>query len=328
MEEDLQKHLEKRLGSSQQRELVAQQKRREATTQRERRKELANERHNQTLLRALEPKKNAPKKRKTAEVVQWRHGLEADFAIRMERLQMLAEDRCPDTVAYRNLVSLRDAMPSFLFSRDREMAVAAEADARLARREAAERREAEAQKLRAAHAQSMRKVFVEIDENHGRGCKIKKPRKQKNNIQSYFVKKRVSFEKQTEKAFERFYFDTLIERPQFNEATPVAITDEVDSESEEDELPYDMCTTCRIPLVTDASMGALTCQACGVMKRGGFGVGFKQTFNESQASVRSAAPYERISHVSSCPFQLRPRIRSGSRCCIPPRDCVCTRPRS
>jgi hypothetical protein len=60
--------------------------------------------------------------------------------------------------------------------------------------------------------------------------------------------------------------------------------------------PEFTCSECSGDLVLDHRTGTTACPFCGVSRVGGLGLGVQQTFADGQASSRTAAPYERISH--------------------------------
>lgn len=62
------------------------------------------------------------------------------------------------------------------------------------------------------------------------------------------------------------------------------------------------CDDCKTDLFVDSVTGTLVCKSCGVSVSGGEGIGYKQSFSESQSKNRGAAPYERLAHVSFISF--------------------------
>ena len=58
-----------------------------------------------------------------------------------------------------------------------------------------------------------------------------------------------------------------------------------------------VCVICNIPMINDAQHGESVCPSCGVVSRGTHN--HEMTFQQQQqSSLRGAAPYERIAHVS------------------------------
>lgn len=62
------------------------------------------------------------------------------------------------------------------------------------------------------------------------------------------------------------------------------------------EVEEEMCGDCGVQMIMDQKTHFLSCPGCGVVTKGKNM--FQQSFAEQQSSSRTAAPYERIAHVS------------------------------
>lgn len=58
------------------------------------------------------------------------------------------------------------------------------------------------------------------------------------------------------------------------------------------------CEQCNLNYMVDMKQGNMSCPGCGVVTKGGEGIGYQVTFSHQQATQKAAAPYERLAHVS------------------------------
>lgn len=317
--EKIQEELDRRLDEAPRRRLHVQQKHQEARSQRERRQERARKRRSATLLRASAPKEKTFKRKKKT-LYRGIITADADFRAKMEQLEMLMNDRRPDPTAVRYLTSLRRNMPHFLSAREREVGHASERDLFLENQQKAKRLEEEKQRERNEHRRALGPALLQINPSHGEGSKPRAvARKRPRNLAGFFKKSTGGFKRKTERAFNEYYFERFINQPETAHEFPAALVDSSDSDSSDEEVPEHNCKSCNIALVSDMKTGCVTCPGCGVVNTGGFGVGYKQTFSESQASTRSAPPYDRLSHVSIALFLHLLRTLPGTPCCTPSR---------
>lgn len=142
----------------------------------------------------------------------------------------------------------------------------------------------------------MKDVLSDIDKDFGVGSKIKKP--QVKSLTAFFKKAPGFNLDKEEKHFNSLYFTQVVgSSHRIYNFTELDFGEEI-SDCEEEVLDEFSCSNCKARMIVDHKMGQLTCASCGFSKQGGFGVGLKQTFNESQSSSRTPAPYDRTSHVS------------------------------
>jgi hypothetical protein len=228
----------------------------------------------------------------------------------LERFDMAEHDKpssCDDDAAARREAYMANyaAWGSF-----REHALGVAAEAGRVEAQAAEKRRAEAQvqAYRRAHARALcpSLVLVATQVPHGSGAKIRADAPRAATLTGYFAPCPEARRDTVATTYTRFYHDNVVGATARVGGWPMLGTSECDAFSDDHDAGPDggngtgmaVCSECGTALMVDAAMGAMVCGGCGISQQGGAGVGLKQTFAESQASSRPAAPYERLAHVS------------------------------
>lgn len=299
MGDDLLEELEQRTRFEPRRELQHQQKRRFEQTRRAQRLENARKKRDATLLRACINAKPRPKRKRAirpAKRALTAEEVERDFRARMEHLGLALEDPRADRAEVQALQALQRVMPAWRNFKARELQTASRADQSRVQRVQKKRRDSERASAQREHARAFAPVLRAIDPEH---CCAPRAtaRPPFRSLKSFFRKTDGVFQAKTERRFNAFYFDMMVDRRHPSEEFPLAAVETSESEDEgarPDESSA--CARCLVPLVANHREGILTCPSCGVIRAGGFGLGYKQSFPEWSASTRTAAPYERLSH--------------------------------
>lgn len=281
--------------------LVAQQRRQGERELWRMRRQMSDKKRKDTLFRAAMPrtKHTRPRGKRRGRPcimyppVQQRHGeMEENFAMMREDKYGVDTDwedsYCSNYMAWqeRRAVALRDAGEQDDFDERQQL-----------RRQ--ERREAAA--LQEAHKAKMREVFETIatEVPHASGCKLVEEPAVFSSISGYFERKTGRFRDRVQRVFDRFYH----ERVAVAEQEDISEWPEFDDDFNEASDQKRRCTTlerrcpeCDMEQIAEEATGYLVCMHCGLSVKGGEGVGYRQSFAEAQASVRAAAPYDRLAH--------------------------------
>ena len=113
-----------------------------------------------------------------------------------------------------------------------------------------------------------------------------------------FQKKEKSFVDIITKTLVRFYFDTLVHEKKLIHTFPELVENKMELEMTHiTNNSQNVCEVCQEPLLVEEVLGHTVCPKCSVVKQGGCGVGFKQSFIEAQSSNRGPATYNREHHL-------------------------------
>ena len=116
-----------------------------------------------------------------------------------------------------------------------------------------------------------------------------------------------------ERLYCSFYFETLV-----SSTKPICVFPEIPTYTKENKKTTsssDYCDNCDAELVIDEAMGQVTCPVCYIVKQGGEGLGYKQSFIEAQSSNRAPAQYDRRHHFR----EFIQRLEGAERTEIPER---------
>ena len=154
-----------------------------------------------------------------------------------------------------------------------------------------------------AHKAKLLPTLLAICPAHGTGAKMR-PVEGHNaaSLPGYFSSVSGQMRRKTAREFQVFFatevaYDVrsaVVEWPVPAGRAETASDDEKSSTG--NEASEFTCDECSGDLVFDHRTGTTACRFCGVSRVGGLGLGVQQTFADSQASSRTAAPYERLSH--------------------------------
>jgi hypothetical protein len=151
-----------------------------------------------------------------------------------------------------------------------------------------------------SHKARMTPVLLAICPSHGTGAKMRPEETVgASSLTGYFSPAQGETRRKTIREFHVFFSNQVVEARALVTAwpTPPGQSDAASESSEVGQVDSDfVCATCNGELVFDHRTGSTTCTMCGVSRAGGMGLGVQQTFADSQASSRTAAPYERIAH--------------------------------
>lgn len=284
---------------------VRQQKAEEERRQRDQRKATAKRKRTETLMRKSEPQtkltklekksKRAKTKLKQQNKVYSENDVKLKHAEILETFAMGMED--PTVKDHSWFKIYMQNYNEWSMAKNQKCFDAMEEDDRYKKKLEREQKKQEERKTINKHKYRMKGVFEEIDENYGRVSKINKD---KPKSLSAFFKKAPGFNLTKEQRhYNSIYFSQVVDSKRLVYSFAELDQEEAVSDCENDKPGEYSCDNCKKDMIVDQKMGQLTCPECGFSKQGGFGVGLKQTFSESQASSRTPAPYDRTSHVSS-----------------------------
>lgn len=124
-------------------------------------------------------------------------------------------------------------------------------------------------------------------------------------LMQFFPRRPDACKREVERVFRECYLERVSETFDFliqdwPEYKPIKTEEEEARERErvlkEKRRSQMRCSSCDCNMVIDNKHALLMCPQCGECVEGAAEVAFQQTFSESQATVRSAAPYERLAH--------------------------------
>jgi hypothetical protein len=151
-----------------------------------------------------------------------------------------------------------------------------------------------------AHKARMAPVLLAICPSHGTGAKMRPEETVgASSLTGYFSSAQGEARRRTKREFHVFFSNQVAEARALVTAWPAPPGQATDTDSEGEGSKAEsefVCATCNGELIFDHRTGSTTCTMCGVSRAGGMGLGVQQTFADSQASSRTAAPYERIAH--------------------------------
>lgn len=307
MNEEIEKALDKRLGGNNQgRSYVRDQRISAERMQREQRFASSRKRKNDSLQRRSEPQTkqmklekksrlNTAKMMKRGRLYSTRE-VETNHSEMVETNNMLKEDPRASESQKAYFQTYFKNYQDWCDSKGTQMGHAAYQDD-LHDKEVAYRKKIDKDKhIRGEHKRKMTSALESIDEDF---TVLKEKERKFSSMRAYFTKTKGENVAQLERSYNEFYFSQIVGSeirvrrfPEFQKQ----------SEESDDENPGvtddSLCSICSGPCIIDSKQGELVCTSCGVAKAGGFGIGLRQTFNESQSSSRSGAPYVRSSHVS------------------------------
>lgn len=299
-EERLDAFMNKRVGK---RVYVRQIKADAEKQQRKQRKDAAKKRRQDTLLRKSEPltkirkmekkSRRIKNKRKTPPASYSNEDVQAHHSTIQERFNMQLNDPLDDD--FRWYQNYTENYNDWSLQKTRRVCEATNEDERYKRKMEREKEKKDFNRLLTNHKKAMETTLVKINPEF----KISKPKAKKTGKLLTFFKRAPGFNVQkVERFYNSLYFSVIVGSKIRVHQLPEMNDDEEVSDCEKDPPGEFECEQCGGEMIVDSKMGQISCSGCGFSKQGGFGVGLKQTFSESQASSRSAAPYERLSHVS------------------------------
>ena len=126
-----------------------------------------------------------------------------------------------------------------------------------------------------------------------------------STLMQFFPRRADACKREVERIFREFYLERVSETFDFfiqdwPEYNPVKT--EAEKEQEREKIlharypQFYPCSTCKCQMVIDRKHAMLKCPQCGICVEGITELLYEQTFSESQATVRSAAPYQRLAH--------------------------------
>lgn len=287
--------------------VVAQHKRKNERDMRNTKRAMNAKKRQDTLYRASQPriKQNKPRKRhkgnsftfvKPPPESQWEEDLRA--------IRTPQEGETEKEVAKRKELAqiFKDNYDAWISNKLVNLGTAKEADDELVRENERKKRRDDTKKIKNKHRSEFAPSLKLIDPDHGKGEKIRSSNsssKTAKKISSFFGVKAGNYQKQVEREYSNFYYEHVTESLVNITAWPVFKEEQEEEEPEQSKIKSEMtCPGCSNPLYVDGKTASMSCLKCGQTVAGGEGVGMQQTFAEQQSSVRSAAPYERIAHVS------------------------------
>lgn len=306
MNEEIEKELDKRLAKTNGRSYVRDQRISAERMQREQRFASSRKRKNDSLQRRSEPQtkqmKLEKKSRLNAAKMMKRGRLYSNREVNehhnemIERNKMFREDR---VVSESHEACLRNYFKNYqdwADSKGTQMGHAAAQDDIHSKEIEYMKRVNKDKRIRDEHKRKMKNALESIDEEF---VVSKAKDKKFSSLKTYFTKSKGVNVSQLERSFNEFYFSHIVGSQIRVRRFPEFQKQSEESDEEESVVVDDsLCSICSGPCIIDSKQGELVCTSCGVAKAGGFGIGLRQTFNESQSSSRSGAPYVRSSHVS------------------------------
>lgn len=310
---DLEERLDERLECTRgKRSYVRDQRISTEKAHREQRIENSKKRRNESILRRSEPLTKQMKMEKKSRVMMMKLAVESktytnrdverEHQSMVDRMAMLREDKHQDAGVLAALEVYFKNYNDWKLAKSNQLTDALEADSRNLRDTEYEEKVKRDREIRAVHKKNMSATLEQISEDF---VYRTKPRRKFSTVTSYFNKPSSENVKRLERDFNEFYFSQVVGNTSRCHRFPEFEKENDESDEERDSLRAEnVCSICSGELIVDSKQGELVCTSCGVSKTGGFGVGLKQTFSESQSSSRSGAPYVRSSHVS---FVLKAR---------------------
>lgn len=308
--EKMEKRLEQKMAVKESRSYVYNQRKTQEKLHRDQRKENGKRRRNETLYRASQPQTKQSKLVKKQARNEARNLLKSvrDVSIKHNEIintfEMMQVDKYKlgqEMInAYENYKS---NYKDWQYAKDQSLYQASLLDLKYKEKTEREKKKADEEKIFKNHKARFYKTLIQISPSHQKGEKIEEVKKKSTVINQFFKRVAGFYKEKTESRFNSFYFNSIVDVK-----TRVHVFPEVFNEDEENEKKTEKqyhetdneyaCDNCDTGMIVDSKIGVLCCPSCGITKSGGFGIGLKQTFSESQSSTRSAAPYDRLAHVS------------------------------
>lgn len=149
-----------------------------------------------------------------------------------------------------------------------------------------------------AHKAQLLPSLLIICPEHGTGAKLRPVEtSHAASLSGYFSSASGEMRRKTVREFQSFFTDEIAYGRAHVTAWPLPAgqVEPDDDKSTVGDSEF-TCNECSGDLVLDHRTGTTACRFCGVSRVGGLGLGVQQTFADGQASSRTAAPYERLSH--------------------------------
>lgn len=306
MNDEIEKALDQRLSKNHGKKYVRDQRISAERMQREQRFASSRKRRNESLQRRSEPQTkqmklekksrlNAAKLMKKGRLYSTRE-VQAHHERMVEKRNMLKEDPLASESEKLYFYNYFKNYGDWFDSKGTQMGYAAAQDD-LHDKELEYRKKVDKDRvIRHEHKKKMASSLKCIDEEFT----VSKQKERKfSSLKAYFTKSKGEHVAQLERLYNEFYFSQVVGSEIRVRRFPEFQKQSEESDEESSVAPDDsLCSICSGPCIIDSKQGELVCTSCGVAKAGGFGIGLRQTFNESQSSSRSGAPYVRSSHVS------------------------------
>lgn len=101
-----------------------------------------------------------------------------------------------------------------------------------------------------------------------------------------------------EKLYATFYFENVLCANKLINAFPeISTCDEPKIASLRKKSISEYCEHCDAELIVEEMLGQVTCPGCSIVKQGGEGIGYKQSYIEAQSSNKAPTPYDRRHHL-------------------------------
>ena len=114
-----------------------------------------------------------------------------------------------------------------------------------------------------------------------------------------FTKVQKSSTEVLEKLYATFYFETVLCANKiitvFPEISMGVETTTITPSTRKGLSEY--CEHCDVELIVEEMLGQVTCPVCSIVKQGGEGIGYKQSYIEAQSSNKAPTPYDRRHHL-------------------------------
>ena len=272
--------------------------------QRTQRKAAAKKRRQDTLMRKSEPltkirkmekkSRRLKNKRKGKGTNHSNEDVESHHRMVQEQYNMQMHDPKVTDIEWYNIYNSN--YENWSLMKTRAICSADAEDTRYTNKLRAEQAKKEREKQILKHKKNMEETLRKIDPDFT----VKEKKKKSTGKLVAFFKRAPGFHVgKVERFYNSIYFSMIVGSKIRVHNLPDINDDEAVSDCAKEPPGEYECDHCGSEMIIDQKMGQVSCSSCGVSKQGGFGVGLKQTFSESQASSRSAAPYERLSHVSN-----------------------------
>ena len=306
--------LEDKIAVKESRSYVYNQRKNQEKFHRDQRKESGKRRRNDTLYRASQPQTKQSKLVKKHNKNELKYLLKSvrDVNTKHNEINNNFEMMILDKYELQNdcLNSMQNYQSNFKewnYNKEHQLYTASLLDQKYKDKLGKEKIKVEQQNLFNLHKRKFKSSLLQICPNYQQGTKIEVIKPKSTGLIGFFKRSPGFNKEKTESRFNSFYFNSIVGVKTKIHVFPEAFNDEKEKEKKkcinENENSKDYaCDNCDTNMIIDSKIGVLCCPGCGITKMGGIGIGLKQTFAESQASTRSAAPYDRLAHVSSIIF--------------------------
>lgn len=295
-----------------------------------------------TLVRACTPRERGAKRSRAAAAPSRVAAPDVVHAQRLEAFAMHREDARADPKNDYEEIYMRN-YDAWFSHRAHAMSAAAAADRAAELERAAERQLAIEKKDRERHRAAFRPSLMLICPTHETSERASSEQVSLPRIADYFGTVGNAEQRKIERIYARFFAETVASSRVLVLSWPATDADAETGDDKDsasvgcarsatasaadrpatakngaraataDGVTDFFCAECAGRLVLDYRAGMTSCVDCGATRAGGYGLGVQQTFAEAQSSLRSAAPYERVSHLK----EFVARLEGSERTQIP-----------